>query len=385
MDNQKINQFVKGFELILLLDSFLQKCELHVENVTKINDFVITFMDTYKKTFKRGGNGTCLIKNHLFFHLQKYIEMFGPPSGWDSRHQEEHHKFDIKAPSLLTQRNASTIIKQTCQRKMEYQALERAVMSLETSQDDIPSNTKAAKPISGARYVLHRDEDGHHVMRWLSRNNRGKPHLPECVMNFCCETFIPQDNNESILTCFTEHHCHFEGDPEPCKFRAHPSFRSESGQASGVWHDWANFVYLDGEIEKQTPAQILCFLQLDDEQAVSGGQAGAGPHAVVRSFQEEPKDFPPSILVKRGVVADDYYVYPCTSISGPVAVVQNQTDSELENVFFVVSNKDDWLVKFHELLVAGDETDANDETDSDGDEYVDQEEDSDGHDWDGIA
>ena len=384
VDNQKINQFVKGFELILLVDSFLQKCELRVQDVTKINDFVITFMDTYKKTFKRGGNGTCLIKNHLFFHLQKYIEMFGPPSGWDSCFPEEHHKEEIKAPSLLTQRNASSIVEQTCRRKMEHQALKRAVTSLVTTHDDIPSNIKPVRHMAGARYELFCDQDGHHAMRWLSQQNQDKSHLPECVTKFCCQTFIPQDDKESILSCFTEHNCHFEGDNASHKFRAHPSFRSESGQASGVWHDWANFLYLDGETVKETPAQILCFLELNDEQAVSGGQAGGGPHAVVRSFQEEPKDFPPSILVKRGVLADDYYVYPCTSISGPVAVVQNQTESELENEFFVVSNKDDWLVKFHEKLETGDETDTNDETDNDGEEFVDQEEDSDSHDGEGI-
>ena len=267
---------------------------------------------------------------------------------------------------------------------MEHQALERAVASLETSEGNIPSNIKSAKPIGGAQCKICFDEDGHHAMRWLSRQNQVKSHLPQCVTKFCSETFIPQDDKESILTCFTEHNCFFEGDPEPHKFRAHPSFRSESGQASGVWHDWANFVYLDGETEKQTPAQILCFLQLNDDQAVSGGQAGAGPHAVVRSFLEEPKDFPPSILVKRGVLADDHHVYPCTSISGPVAVVQNRTDSESENDFFVVSNKDDWLVKFHQRLVAVDETDGDCESDSDAEEHVDQAEDSDGHDWEGT-
>ena len=50
----------------------------------------------------------------------------------------------------------------------------------------------------------------------------------------------------------------------------------------------------------------------------------------------------------------------------------------------MVSNKDDWLVKFHQQLAAVDKTDGNNETDSDGEEYVDQEEDSDGHDWEGI-
>jgi len=170
MDHQEMNQFVKGFELTLLVDSFLQKCELRVENVTKINNFVITFMDTHKKTFKRGGNGTCLIKNHLFLHLQKHIEMFGPPSGWDSCFPEEHHKKEIKAPSLLTQRNASSLVKQTCRRKMEHQALKRAMTSLEAMNDGIPQNVKPARHMAGARCELHCDEDGHHVMRWLSRS-----------------------------------------------------------------------------------------------------------------------------------------------------------------------------------------------------------------------
>ena len=379
MDNQKINQFVKGFELILLLDSFLQKCELRVQNVTKINDFVIAFMDTYKKTFKRGGNGACLIKNHLFFHLQKYIEMFGPPSGWDSCFPEEHHKEEIKAPSLLTQRNASSIVEQTCRRKMENQALERAVASIETTLNTIPSNIKSLKTIAGARYELFCDEEGHHKMRWLSPQNKDKSHLPQCVISFCCQTFIPPDDEECVLTCFTKHNRRFEGDPASHKFRSHPSFRSNSGQASGVWHDWANFLYLEGESVKETPAQILCFLDLTDEQATFSGLEGAGPHAVVRSFQDEPKDFPPSILVKRGVLADDYYVCPCESISGPVAVVQNQAESESENEFFVVSNKDDWLETFHKKLEAGDESDRNDEIDDDGEEYVDQEVDPHSH------
>ena len=37
-------------------------------------------------------------------------------------------------------------------------------------------------------------------------------------------------------------------------------------------------------------------------------------------------------------------------MSGPVAVVKNQTQSESENDFLVVSNEDDWLVKFHKKL-----------------------------------
>ena len=127
---------------------------------------------------------------------------------------------------------------------------------------------------------------------------------------------------------------------------------------------------------EETPAQILRFLELTNEQAASGGQPGAGPHAVVQSCQEEQKDFPPFILAKHGALAGDFCVCLCTAMSGHVAVVQNQ---ELENEFFAVSSKDDWLVKFHKKLEAGDENDRNDETDTESKQCVHQEQDSDVH------
>ena len=179
MKNTKTNQFVKGFELILLFDVFLQKCDLRVENVSKINEFVNTFMDTCKKTFKRGGNGACLIKNHLFFHLQKCIEMFGPPSGWDSAPCEAHHKSDIKAPSLITQRNASSLIQQTCLQKMEHLALKRAMKSITRHDNAAAPNVKQVKHVAGSKHVLHFDNNGKPVMRWLSHSNKKKPCLPD--------------------------------------------------------------------------------------------------------------------------------------------------------------------------------------------------------------
>ena len=121
------------------------------------------------------------------------------------------------------------------------------------------------------------------------------------------------------------------------------------------------------------PAQILCFLELDDDQAMSGEQPEKGCYAVVWSFREEPKSFPPSILVKRGVLSDDYYVYPCSSICGTAAVVRNETESQIENDFFVVSNKVHWLLKFHEMLESC-ETFVDEDSDDDEEEYIDEEE-----------
>ena len=125
-------------------------------------------------------------------------------------------------------------------------------------------------------------------MRWLSQQKKEKSHLPECVMKICRQTSIPEDDKESILTFFSKQNCCFEGDSASHEFCTHPSFQSELEQASGVWHDWANFLHWDGGMVEETPAQILRFLELTNEQAASGRQPGAGPHAVVQSFQEEP-------------------------------------------------------------------------------------------------
>ena len=139
---------MKGFELSLLVDSFLWKCELGVEDATKISDFVITFADAHKKMFKHGGNGTCLIKPDLFFHVEKHVEMFGPPSGWDSCHPKECQKTENKAPFFLTQRNASPLVKQTHRQRMDHQALKHAMTSLKAN--NVPPNIKPVWHMAGA-------------------------------------------------------------------------------------------------------------------------------------------------------------------------------------------------------------------------------------------
>ena len=180
LDPPKINQFVKGFEFILFIDTFLQRCELKVENVPKVNRLMEKFMRVYTQTFKRGGNGSCLIKNHLFFHLQKCIEMFGPPAGWDSAHCEGHHKKYIKSPSINTQRNAPTVIEQTCSCKMEMMTLKRAMILV---GGPIISSTPTVKTTAGSKYHLQCDNKGMATMTWVSKCNANKPLLPQQLID----------------------------------------------------------------------------------------------------------------------------------------------------------------------------------------------------------
>ena len=191
MDCKKMNQFVKGFEFILFVDTFLQRCELKVENVPKVNRLMEKFMRVYTQTFKRGGNGSCLIKNHLFFHLQKCIEMFGPPAGWDSAHCEGHHKKDMKSPSINTQRNAHTVIGQTCSCKMEMMTLKRAMTLVGCP---IISSTPTVKTTAGSKCHLQFDNNGMPTMTWVTKCNANKPLLPQQVTDCCCRTFIPNSN-----------------------------------------------------------------------------------------------------------------------------------------------------------------------------------------------
>ena len=195
-------------------------------------------------------------------------------------------------------------------------------------------------------------------MKWSKQLNKNYAHLPQDVLKFCCETFLPRNQTHGpvfadTISGFTEFNHQTKVGGEHFKYRSHPSYRGDSGQSCNLWYDWANFVYFqDDGSEAIAPGQILCLLDLTLEQAELGTnepEPVGGPHAVVRSFKEAPKRFPPSKIVQRGLVEHDFYVYPCTCISGPVAVVHNPS-VEVRNDFFVVRNKSHWLKCFHDLL-----------------------------------
>ena len=351
IDNHKINDCLKVFELILFFDEFLKHCGMKKSNIEKLSVLVKQFVSRYTTVFKRGtGNGQNLIKNHLYFHLHQYIEMFGPPAGWDSSPCEGHHKTDIKAPSKNTQQNSSSIIEQTCRRKIEKSLINKAMSLVAQQYLYIPDVEQDSRRQAGASYKIFLDENNNPVMDWDLVRNRKKAHIPAEVLELCCETFLSPTIDQKYITGFTEFN--YSSENEHYKFRSNPSYRSDNGQSSHVWYDWADFLYLDNDgNECVCPAQILCFVSLSDQQAgeIPAGDHVGGSFAVVRSLTEEPKTIRQSIIVQRGFVDNKLYVYPCSSIYGPVAVVPHQ-GVERGNDFFVVRNKKHWLKSFHDLL-----------------------------------
>ena len=279
------------------------------------------------------------------------MEMFGPPSGWDSACCKGHHKTDIKAPSKITQRHAATLIKQTCQRKMEQIWLDRAMLcNQEFHLPVVPTTTVYSRPIAGSTYKLVR-HNGIASMKWHATHNQSKAHLPQDVIEYCCRAFIPVNNVYGEVSCFTEHNCNFAGNIQSTKFQSNPSYRCDDGSKSSVWYDWAYFKYSDQQTaeEKSTPAQILCFVSLTVDQARYADLLdGAGAYAVVRSFKHEPSPLYPSKIVSVGELDNQYYVYHCDCINAPAAVVPNVGGND--NKFFVVSNCDEWLRCFHQMF-----------------------------------
>ena len=354
IDNKKMLQFIKTFELILFFGEFLKKCGMKVRELDHLPSVVKFFINEIKTTFPRGKMGNKLIKNHLFFHLHKYISMFGPPIGWDSSACESHHKTDIKAPSKNTQKNASSFIEQTCNRKMELSLVECGLRSAEPNNSNHMTHKRAPVFSGGSKYdIFYHRTDNVPTMMWTAKSNALKPHLPPDVLKFCCQTFIGQTpQSDKVLPCCTEYNI-VGPNGQAHKFRAHPSYRTDTGLSSGVWYDWAMFLYYKDEATNQedaAPAQILCFVELTELQAMSVDHDSAGWYAVVRSFKKPPSPMQPSKIVSRGVLEDHYYVYPCSAINRPVAVVQEQTVPKTHNRFFVVGNRDLWLTRFHELL-----------------------------------
>ena len=369
--DKQVHAQIETLELIVMMEEFLKNFGLQKTKLCQFEKMISHFLGLINANCQREGMGTNLIKNHLYFHLPRYIELWGPPTGWDSSFSESHHKTEVKAPSKNTQKNARTLIEQTARRQAELNLLRRARHGLEKGFNPQPRPKLSSS--GGAQFTIFKqlEENGEYtnVMEYKETCNKDKPVHPQAVIDYCCKQFLHP--GVDVLHGFTEHN---RGDQEErYKFRAHPSYRCNSGQSSGVWYDWAEFAYDDGNPEPaHAPAQIMCFLRLGPENTPKNntpedspaGLLEKGEYAVVRSFQDPIQPLKPSKIVFKGKLDKNFYFYSCESISAPVTVVPhvisgpgdgNDNGSRGGNVlhsteFFVVKNRQYWLELFHEVM-----------------------------------
>ena len=184
MRPSKITDLVYTLELILFMEEFLKHFKMKLSQSSKLPVMIEHFIEKINKNCQRGGMGTRLIKNHLYFHLPKYIELWGPPSGWDSGPSESFHKYEVKAPSKNTQQNARSIINQTILRQAERQLLMKVKQPLIYWEQNISSPKRAG----GSRYRLSRNKDGKPSLQWEKKSLRDKGiSLPQAVITYVCD------------------------------------------------------------------------------------------------------------------------------------------------------------------------------------------------------
>ena len=207
------------------------------------------------------------------------------------------------------------------------------------------------------------------TMKWVDKRNRHKPCHPSIIVSFCCNQILPL-LHDPVVTGFTEHKTGITENNQKQIFRAHPSYRSDTGQINSIWYDWALF-----EVDKvQIPCQILCFLdigRLKDSvvpPVVEGHELKANSKcAVVQPFVSPPTTLCAGIdadteytsFVKWGILKEKLYLFNCDMITSEVAVVRNEP-SKLESNhkvhpksgWLVVSNRASWLELFRNYILS---------------------------------
>ena len=352
VDSCVLDEQVRFIELVLGMEEFLKYGEIHRSRLNDVKRMMNYFVDQIVRNCRREtGMGNRLIKNHLYLHFHQYINLWGPPRGWDSAPSKSHHKTEIKGPSKTTQRNASTLVPQTLERKTEMHIIRRVSALYSSFVHDENANGKAVgedtdPQLTGTHgRIFESGTERTPTMKWVKSNNRSKPLFPSEVVEFCCKLLLPMTTNE-FLDVHTEHSRH------GFIFRASPSYRSDGGQDSSVWYDWANF-----DVEGQPiPCQILAFVQINELKP--DGQVFRGypmtpfaSYAVVRKFASTPIRIEASRYVRSGKLEKDLCVFECATILSEVAVVHNpNSNSRADNEFFVVENKIEWLRIFQKKM-----------------------------------
>ena len=199
-------------------------------------------------------------------------------------------------------------------------------------------------------------------MKWVDNRNRNRPCHAQLIIDFCCQQVLPHVVGNHLFG-FTEYKGTFNNNYQI--FRAHPAYRTDSGQVCGVWYDWAIF---DIGLSQTRPCQILCFLdvgELKPGTACIGTQQLQSHHCyvVARPFTRTPQSIRPnpdpySSLVQMGWLANEPILIDCLCIKDVCSVVQNiscKSNNQLPsvaslgpNTWFLVSNRSDWLEYFAE-------------------------------------
>ena len=415
LEDRFLEDQVTTFEYILGLERWLKKRSYRRTEIQHLQEGFDHYVDFIKDTIKRKGMGAKLIKNHLMLHVPHYISLWGPPSGWDSGPSESHHKTEVKVPAKNTQRHQSSFIRQLSLRYYETKVIRTAErrFGLSKPTSNLHQQSQNGGEASnyqittgGSSYTIGLNHDLHPAFRWENRQYTGRNGHPQRIIDSVCHIFLPiadfSEEKEHLIEGFTEMKV-MVGNTTTQIYRAHPCYRSATGQVCDVWYDWAYFGF-QGK-KTSLPGQILGFIRTprlkSGEHKHRGRKIfGNTDYALVQLFQKKPASIREGHMQREDGEFVDYcnlikwgdvdrsglYLLPCTSIVKPVVVVPNIACESLiiptgqrkrrkpdvicaRGVFFVVYNQDQWADFFSKTILQ--------ESESEEEESDSEEEDSD--------
>eukprot|EP00536_Pseudo-nitzschia_multiseries_P009428 jgi/Psemu1/23153/gm1.23153_g len=254
---EEIDRCIYAIELLLGMKEFLKNAGTFDEvfkqdnkGVLNLDKMVVHFINCINNYLQQSkGEGNNLVKNHMYFHLSQYMRLFGPPTGWDSAASESNHKTKLKAPSL-----------------MEYCTIDQLDREFDLLHHKLftrVSHPTAGGWSAGSKFLIS-VMDGLPYMKWDKKKNASVPWFPSDVLKFCWDMILPAAGT-STLPGSTEHKRYDDYRWMGLLFCAHPLFKSDFGQLSNIWYNWANFQLdlLDGRGLQVYPCQILCLLHLE--------------------------------------------------------------------------------------------------------------------------
>jgi hypothetical protein len=110
-----ISDQVSMLELCLGLEEWMKKTSYIRAECHNLPDAIAYVLSYVAQTLKKGGLGSLFFKNHLYLHLRDYMQMWGGLRQMNSGGpSESHHKTEVKAPSMNTQRRMAQAVGHLC-------------------------------------------------------------------------------------------------------------------------------------------------------------------------------------------------------------------------------------------------------------------------------
>eukprot|EP00536_Pseudo-nitzschia_multiseries_P015403 jgi/Psemu1/42431/gm1.42431_g len=168
------------------------------------------------------------------------------------------------------------------------------------------------------------------------------PWFPLDVLKFCCDMALLAVGT-STLRGSTEHKRYDNYCGVKLLFCAHQLFKSDSGQLSNVWCNWANFQL---DLLNGRGLFVRDFkLVHDGYYAVTRCFVSANPIPSKREIGGKHRH----ALVKHGELRNKLYLFGCNAIESEATVVRSHGNHDQ---YFVLGNREQWLFNFCETMAA---------------------------------